>query len=376
MKLETLAVHAGVRIDSGTGAVAPPIHLSTTFERAPDGSYPRGHLYTRNSNPARDALEECLATLEGGSAAALFASGSAATAAVFQALRPGDHVIAPHDAYYGTARLLRETFAAWGLAATFVDMTDAPAVQAALRAETRLVWIETPSNPLLKITDVQGIADLAHAAGALCACDSTAATPVAQQPLALGADLVVHATTKYLGGHADLLGGAVVARTAGGLFDEIRRIQISGGAVPSPFDCWLLRRSLATLPYRVRAHSENAGQVARFLRSHSAVEVVHYPGLPDHPSHALAARQMTHFGGLLSFQLCGDAADALAAAAQVRVFTRATSFGSVESLIEHRASIEGPGTRVPPNLLRLSIGLEHPFDLIADLDQALKGTAR
>jgi cystathionine gamma-synthase len=371
MRIETLAVHAGRRVDPSTGAVGTPIHLSTTFERDPDGSYPRGHLYARNSNPTREALESCLAALEGGAAAAAFGSGSAATAAVFQALAPGDHVIAPHDAYHGTGRLLRETFARWGLAATFVDMTRISEVERALTPRTRLVWVETPSNPMWKVSDVRAIASLAHAAGARCACDNTVATPVGQSPFELGADLVVHATTKYLGGHGDLMGGAVVTRAEDEAWTQIRAVQAAAGGVPSPFDCWLVLRGIQTLPWRVRAHAENAMRLATFLASHRRVEVVHYPGLASHPGHALAARQMRSFSGMLSFQVRGGAADAMAVAAKVTIFTRATSFGGTDSLIEHRASIEGPGTRTPENLLRVSVGLEHADDLIADLDGAL-----
>ena len=372
MHIETLAVHAGRRVDPATGAVAMPIHTSTTFERDPDGSYPRGYLYARNANPTREALEACLAALERGAAAAAFASGSAATASIFQALAPGDHVVAPHDAYHGTGRLLRETFARWDLETTFVDMTDPAEVERALRPATRLVWVETPSNPMWKVSDIRVLAALAHAAGARCVCDNTVATPVGQSPFELGADLIVHATTKYLGGHGDLMGGAVVARAADDeLFQRIRTVQAAGGAIPSPFDCWLVLRGIQTLPWRVHAHADNAMKLATFLAGHHRVEAVHYPGLPSHRAHALAARQMRSFTGMLSFQIRGGAADALAVAAKVRVFTRATSFGGPDSLIEHRASVEGPDTRTPENLLRVSVGLEHADDLITDLEEAL-----
>src|SRR5262245_41917106 len=370
-RLETLAVHAGRSVDPATGAVTPAIHPSTTFERDPDGSYPRGHLYARNSNPTRGALEECLRQLDGGAAAAAFASGSAATAAIFLALAPGDHIIAPTDTYYGTQRLLREQFGPWGLEYTLVDMTDPAQAEAAVRPTTRVVWVETPSNPLWKITDVARLAAIAHRVGARCVCDNTTATPALQQPLALGADLALYATTKFLGGHSDVLGGALVTREADEFWARVSRIQVAGGAVPSPFDCWLVLRGLATLPYRVRAHSDNALKLARFLEPHAAVEAVHYPGLPSHPGHAVAGKQMTAYGGTLSVQIKGDAARAMAVAARLRVFTRATSFGGTESLVEHRASIEGSGSRTPDNLLRLSVGLEHPDDLIEDFAQAL-----
>jgi cystathionine gamma-synthase len=371
MKFETLAVHVGREVDPATGAVTPPIHLSTTFVREADGSYPRGYIYSRTSNPNRDGLETCLAVLEGGTVAAAFSSGSAATMGVFQSLQPGDHVILPTDVYHGTARLLRDAFAPWGLDTTFVDMTDPAQVSQAVRTTTKLIWVETPSNPLLKITDVSAISEIAHDAGALCACDNTWATPVLQRPFELGADLVLHATTKYLCGHSDVLGGAVIAKDETAFFQRIRRIQTSGGAVPSPFDCWLVLRGISTLPYRMRAHSETALTVAAFLSLHPNVEVVHYPGLTGHPGYEVAVRQMTLPGGMLSFQVKGGREKAFDVAARVKLFTRATSLGGAESLIEHRASIEGPETRTPQNLLRLSIGLEHADDLVGDLAQAL-----
>ena len=380
MRFETLAIHADHEVDPATGAVTPPLHLSTTFERQPDGSYPQGYIYIRTENPNRNALERLLATLEGGAEgvaeAAAFASGAAATAAVFQSLAPGDHVLAPSDVYHGTAKLLRTVFGPWGLSFDFVDMSDLAAVEAALRPNTRLVWIETPSNPLLKITDVEGVCALAHGVGAVVVADNTWATPVAQRPLALGADLVVHSTTKYLGGHSDTLGGAVIARAGDERFARIRAIQGSVGSVLAPFDCWLTIRGVRTLAYRMRGHTEHAQAVARFLAGHPAVAAVHYPGLPSHPGHDVAARQMALFGGMLSIQTHGGAEAALALAARARVFTRATSLGGVESLIEHRASIEGAESRTPQNLLRLSIGLEHPDDLIEDLDQALQAAPR
>ena len=369
--IETIAVHAGRRPDPATGAVMPPIHLSTTFERQADGSYTDGYVYSRSENPNRRALEETLAALEGGAAALAFGSGMAATTALLQALAPGDHVIMPDDVYFGTGRLVREVLGQWGLQFNVVDMTDLAAVRAAMQPNTRLVWVETPSNPLLKITDIAAVAELAHAAGALLAVDNTWPSPLGQRPFEHGADVVMHATTKYLGGHSDLLGGALILRERGPVYDRIRTVQTLGGAVPSPFDCWLLLRSIRTLPYRVRAHSANAQQVVEFLAGHPAVAVVHYPGLPTHPGHAIAARQMQLFGGMLSIQVHGGAAAAMAVAARVELFTRATSLGGIESLIEHRASVEGPHTTTPPDLLRISIGLEHPDDLIADLRAAL-----
>lgn len=379
MNIETIAVHAGKGIDPTTGAVMPPIHLSTTFERAADGSYPSGFSYIRADNPNRRALEEALVALEGGVAAATFGSGMAAIMAVFQALQSGDHVLIPDDIYFGTGKLVRELFGPWGLHHTAVDMTDLAAVQAAVRPTTKLIWIETPSNPLLKITDVTAVADLAHAAGAICACDSTWPTPMLQRTLALGADLAIHATTKYLGGHSDVLGGAVITSTEDAFWNRLLLVQRTGGAVPSPFDCWLTLRGIRTLPYRMRGHCENARKVAHFLAGHPAVAVVHYPGLASHPGHAIAAKQMSDFGGMLSFQVCPDKLhtgmeNALRVANGTKIFTQATSLGGVESLIEHRFSVEGPNTKTPDNLLRLSVGLEHPDDLIADLEQALAAT--
>ena len=375
MRIETLAVHAGHAVDPATGAVTPPIHLTTTFGREADGSLPHGFLYARSDNPTRRELEQGLAALEGGADAIAFASGMAATAAVFQTLAPGDHVVAPRDAYYGTARLLREVMAGWGLESTLVDMTDPVSLEAAVTPRTQVVWIETPSNPSLAVTDIRRAVAIAQTAGARCVCDNTWATPVLQRPLELGCDLVMHSTTKYLGGHSDLTGGALVAPAESEWTARLRTIQALGGAVPSAFDCWLLMRGIRTLPWRIRAHQENAAAVAGFLSAHPAVEAVHYPGLPTDPGHAIAAGQMSGFGGMVSMQVRGGAEAALGVVRRVQLFTRATSLGGPESLIEHRASVEGPESRTPPGLLRLSIGLEHPADLVEDLDQALRGAA-
>ncbi len=372
MRIETVAVRAGHDIDPTTGAVTPPIHLSTTFERDTDGGYRGGHQYTRTSNPNRELLEKALVALEGGTAALAYASGSAATLAVFQALEPGDHVLAPDDVYFGTLRQLREIFGAWGLETDVVDMTDLAAVERRIRPTTRIVWVETPSNPLVRVVDVARLADIAHAVGARCVVDNTWATPVLQLPLALGADISMHSTTKYLGGHSDLLGGALIAKRDDEFVERLRLIQRVGGAVPSPFDCWLLLRGIRTLPWRMRAHCDNAMRVAQFLHAHPAIERVNYPGLASHPAHELATRQMSAFGGMMSIELAGGQAAALALTGRLELFTRATSLGGTESLIEHRFSVEGPGTLAPPNLLRVSIGLEHPDDLIEDLDRALR----
>ncbi len=370
MRIETLAVHAGHAIDPATGAVSAPIHLSTTFERDIEGTYSRGFMYTRNNNPNRQALEQGISALEGGAGAAAFASGSGATMAIFQALAPGDHVLAHIDAYYGTSRLLREIFLRWGLEADFIDMSDLAKVKKALRPKTKLAWVETPSNPLLKVVDLAAISRTVHEAGAACVCDNTWA-PVLQRPFDLDADLILHSTTKYFGGHCDVAGGIVVTKIDNELFQRIRAIQYSGGAVPAPFDCWLILRGMRTLPWRMRAHCENAAKVAGFLAQHRQVERVHYPGLTSHPGHEIARKQMSLFGGMLSLEVKGGREPALSVAARTKIFTRATSLGGVESLIEHRASIEGSGTTSPEGLLRLSIGLENADDLIEDLDQAL-----
>ena len=369
--METLAVHAGHKVDSATGAVAEPIYLSTTFERDVEGTYSRGFMYSRNDNPNRKALEEGVNTLENGAAAAAFGSGMAAAMGLLGALAPSDHVLAHVDAYYGTSRLLRDLFVRWKLEADFIDMSDLPAVKKALRPNTRLVWMETPSNPLLKIVDLAAVAKIAHEAGAVCVCDNTWA-PIIQRPFEAGIDFILHSTTKYFGGHCDVLGGILIARRDDDFFQRVRDIQYSAGAVPSPFDCWLILRGMKTLPWRMRAHCENAAKVAEFLAQAPKVERVHYPGLVSHPGHDIAKKQMSMFGGMLSFETKGGKEAAMQVAAKTKIFTRATSLGGVESLIEHRASIEGAGTKSPEGLLRCSIGLEHPDDLIEDLEQALR----
>ncbi|HET7204691.1 MAG TPA: PLP-dependent transferase [Steroidobacteraceae bacterium] len=374
MKFETLAIHAGRHTDAATGALREPLHLSTTFERGADGEYPRGYSYTRAGNPNRTSLERAIAALERGHDAVAFGSGSAATLAVFHLAAPGGRIVCGADCYHGTARQLREIVPAWGVDVEFVDTTRLDAVTAALdRRKTSLLWFETPTNPMLQVSDIAALAQLAHDRGALVGCDNTFASPVLQRPLALGVDLVMHSTTKYIGGHSDVLGGIVVTRGPGRELDTLRHFQGNGGGVPSPFDCWLVLRSLATLPLRVRQQAANALAVAHFLHADRArVERVHYAGLPDHPGHEIALRQMEGgFGGVLSMEVPGGKERALDVAARVELFTRATSLGGVESLIEHRASIEGPQSLTPPGLLRLSIGLEHAGDLIADLDQAL-----
>jgi cystathionine gamma-synthase len=370
--IETLAVHAGNEPDTATGAVSQPIHLSTTFERETDGTFPHGYIYNRTDNPNRKSLETLLATLEGGAAALAFSSGSAAAGAVFRALRPGDHTIIPDDMYHGIRKLLNQVFVPWGLELSYVDLTDLESVKAALKPNTKLVWIETPSNPMLKITDIEGVTKLAKAVAAKVACDNTWTPPDMQPVFSLGVDVVMHATTKYLAGHSDVLGGASIVKEIDEFFERMQFVQRNEGAVPSPFDCWLTMRGIRTLPYRMRGHCENAATLVKFLNTHPKVEKVYYPGLESHPNHETAKKQMTSFGGMLSFQVRGGEAEAMKVAANLKLITRATSLGGVESLIEHRASIEGPDSKTPKNLLRFSVGLEHVDDLIADLEQALE----
>jgi cystathionine gamma-synthase len=369
----TLCVHAGHSPDPATGAVAEPIHLTTTFERDADGAYPRGYRYSREGTPNRTALESCMAALEGGAAAVAFSSGLAASMALIELLDAGDRLIAPRDAYYGTLRQFTEHARRRAALVQCADFRDPHAVEAATGERARLLWIETPTNPLLNVTDLARVTAIGQRAGALIACDNTFATPVCQRPFDFGVDLVVHSGTKYLGGHSDVLSGVVIVRQEGAVLDRLRDWQRLAGTALAPFDCWLLRRSLATLALRVRAQCAGALALAEFLARHRAIEQVFYPGLPGHPQHALAARQMPGgFGAVLSVCVAGGREAAMRAAARTHLFTRATSLGGVESLIEHRASIEGPGSRTPQNLLRLSVGIEEPADLIDDLAQALE----
>jgi cystathionine gamma-synthase len=372
MKIETLAVHAGQNPERGTRDVTSAIHLSTTFQKADDGSLPGGYLYSRPNNPNREALEKVLAALEGGSAALAFSSGNASTFALLQSLSPGDHVIVGEDVFYGTLVLLKTIMANWGVTLTQVRMQDIAAIQRAITPKTKLVWVETPSNPMLAVTDIRAVVSVAKQAGALVVCDNTVGTPMLQRPLELGADVAMHSVTKFLSGHSDVLSGALIFREKGRLFERVAHIQQQGGSVPSPFECWLTLRGLQSFPYRMRGICASAQRVAEFLSSHPKLEAVHYPGLPNHPGHDVAAAQMAGgFGGLMSMQVRGGQAEAFKVLAAVKIFTHATSLGGTHSLIEHRASVEGPDTRSPNNLLRLSIGLEHPDDLIEDLGQAL-----
>ena len=369
--LQTLSIHAGRAVDPSTGAVTPPLHTSTTFERDPDGEFSRKYAYIRAATPNRDSLETAITALEGGDATITFSSGMAASMGVFQALAPGDHVLLHRDVYYGVRELMEGFFAKWGLEHTLVDMRDVDQVRNACRARTKLFWVETPTNPLIEVVDIRAVAEAARAVGALLVCENTFATPVLQRPFELGADIVVHALTKYLSGHSDAMGGSVTLKNKPELVAQIRDFQHTGGAILSPFDCWLILRGLQTLVPRLRLHCENARRVAEFLSRHKKVERVRYPGLAGDPGHEIAKNQMKDFGGMLSFEVKGGRAEAFAVAAALKVILRATSLGGTHSLIEHRASIEGRTTRAPESLLRMSVGLEDAEDLIQDLDQAL-----
>lgn len=375
---ETIAAQALGWIDEATRAITPPIHVSTTYLRDADNQYRSGRVYARADNPAFDQAEAVICALEHGHAAMLFASGMAAATAVFQALAPGDHVLAPKVMYWSLRNWLATFATDWGLRVELIDMTDPAAVRAAIRpGQTKLVWVETPANPLWSVTDIEATAAIAHAAGALLAVDSTVATPVHTQPLRLGADIAMHAATKYLNGHSDLLAGALVAREDGALWQRIRKVRAQGGATLGSFEAWLLLRGMRTLHLRVGAASRSAQRIAEHFARDPLVAEVLYPGLPGAPGHAVAARQMQGgFGGMLSIRVRGGEAAAIAVAAKTELWKRATSLGAVESLIEHRASIEGAGTPAPADLLRLSVGIEDAGDLIRDLEQALRAAPR
>lgn len=371
MHIDTRLVHSGGGPDAETGAIAPPIHLSTTFERTSEGEASHGYSYVRDGNPTQARLEEALADIDSGASALFFASGMAAGAALIQSLPRGSHVLLPDDAYYGYRVLAEDFFTQWGLSWDAVAMEDVDAVRNAMRRETRVVWAESPSNPLMKVVDLAALAELAHSRGAIFLADGTFATPALQRPIELGADVVLHSTTKYMGGHSDVQGGSLAFRRNDELFEKVRHVRTVVGGVASPFNAWLVLRGLRTLSARMRIQSENAMAVARFLAEHPRVEAVFYPGLESHARHDIARKQMPAFGGMLSFLVRGGRAEALAVTAKVRLFVRATSLGGVESLIEHRNSSEGEGSRTAQNLLRVSVGLEHPQDLIDDLRNAL-----
>ena len=369
----TLAAQGLGWIDEATKALIPPVYFTSTYIRDPDNQYPAGYSYARPHNPTTEHSEAVLATLEGGAACLAFASGMAAATAVFLALKPGDHVVAPSVMYWGLRKWLQTYAAEWGLAVQFVDGADSHAIAAAVEpGRTKLVWIETPANPTWPITDIAAAAAIAHRAGARLAIDSTVATPVLTRPIEFGADIVMHSATKYLNGHSDVIAGALVAARVDDFWERIVAIRASNGAVLGPLEAWLLLRGMRTLYLRVERACRSAEAVAAHFADHPRVSGVLYPGLPRHPGHAIAARQMSGgFGGMLSIRVAGGEGAAIAAAARVKLWKRATSLGGVESLIEHRASIEGPGTPAPPDLLRLSVGIEDPADLIDDLDQAL-----
>ena len=370
---DTLIAQALGWVDESTRAITLPLHVSSTYLRDPDNQYRSGRVYARADNPAFDQAEALLARLERGQQALLFASGMAAATAVFQALAPGDHVLAPKVMYWSLRNWLMTFATGWGLDVELIDMHEPAAVQAALRpGKTRLVWIETPANPLWTVTDIVATAQAAHAAGAVLAVDSTVATPLLTQPLALGADIVMHAATKYLNGHSDLIAGALVARADSELWQRIRKVRAQVGGTLGSFEAWLLLRGMRTLHLRVRAACESAQRIAEHFDGHPHVREVLYPGLPGFAGHDVAKRQMVGgFGGMMSIRVRAGEAAAVSVAAHTQLWKRATSLGGTESLIEHRASVEGVGTPAPADLLRLSVGIEHVDDLIADLEQAL-----
>ncbi|MER5351071.1 cystathionine gamma-synthase [Kitasatospora sp. NPDC002551] len=373
---ETLAIHAGQEADPQTGAVVTPIYQVSTYKQDGVGGLRGGYEYSRSANPTRTALEECLAALEGGARGLAFASGLAAEDTLLRTiLKPGDHIVIPNDAYGGTFRLFAKVLTRWGVEFSVANTQDLATVREALRPNTRAVWVETPSNPLLGITDLAALAEIAHGAGALLVVDNTFASPYLQQPIALGADVVVHSTTKYMGGHSDVVGGALVIAEAG-LGEEVAYHQNAMGAVSGPFDAWLVLRGIKTLGVRMDRHSSNAEKVAELLASHPKVSQVLYPGLPGHPGHDIAAKQMKAFGGMVSFRVNGGEEAAVEVCNRAELFTLGESLGGVESLIEHpgrmtHASVAGSALEVPADLVRVSVGIESIDDLLADLKQAL-----
>ncbi|MFJ8044414.1 cystathionine gamma-synthase [Kitasatospora sp. NPDC096147] len=373
---ETLAIHAGQEADPQTGAVVTPIYQVSTYKQDGVGGLRGGYEYSRSANPTRTALEECLAAIEGGARGLAFASGLAAEDTLLRTvLKPGDHIVIPNDAYGGTFRLFAKVLTRWGVEFSVADTQSLDAVREAIRPGTRAVWVETPSNPLLGISDIAGLADVAHAAGALLVVDNTFASSYLQQPIAFGADVVVHSTTKYMGGHSDVVGGALVAADAG-LGEELAYHQNAMGAVSGPFDAWLVLRGIKTLGVRMDRHSSNAEKVAELLLSHPKVSQVYYPGLPEHQGHDIAAKQMKAFGGMVSFRVAGGQQAAVEVCNRAELFTLGESLGGVESLIEHpglmtHASVAGSALEVPADLVRVSVGIEAIDDLLADLTRAL-----
>ena len=373
MRFETRAIHVGQDPDAEFGAVSVPIYQTSTYAQPAVGK-PKAYDYARGGNPTREALQEVLASLEGGTRALSFSSGLGATTTLLLTLRPGDHVVLGDDVYGGTYRLLARVMNGWGVEFDTVDLADEVSLRAAIRDRTRIVWLETPTNPLMKIVDIERVAAISREAGAVCVVDNTFATPYLQRPLGLGADVVVHSVTKYLGGHSDLIGGAIVT-SDDELIERLTFLQNAAGAVPGPMDCFLALRGVKTLAIRMEAHCTGAERIAEFLAGHPKVARVYYPGLPDHPGHDVAARQMRRFGGMLSFET-RSRDDAIAVAERTRIFFLAESLGGVESLIEvpgpmTHASVAGSPLEVPESLVRVSVGIEHPDDLVADLEQAL-----
>ncbi|MFD2530862.1 trans-sulfuration enzyme family protein [Gracilimonas halophila] len=370
--IETIAIHGSMKTSSmENDTIVPGIEVSTIYEHRNGGHKEGDDKYIRLSNPNRDQLENVIKELEGGDSCAVFSSGMAAISSVFQTLESGAHVLVADDVYFGTRKLMWEFGDKWNLEVDFIDMTDLDKVDSSMKENTKLVWLETPSNPRLLITDVKAVSKLAKGKGALVAVDNTWPTPYNMRPLEMGADVSVHSTTKYLGGHSDILGGAVITKEDGELFEKIRLIQRVQGAVPSPRDCWLLSRSIRSFPYRMRAHNENARKVANFLSKHPKVQVIYYPGLDSHPGHEIAKEQMDDFGGMISFLIEGGSKEAIEIVSRSKMIKAATSLGGIESIWEHRKSSEGDESPTPDNLIRLSVGLEHPDDIIEDLEQAL-----
>jgi cystathionine gamma-synthase len=371
MRFETKAIHAGLNIGNPSKSIIPPISPGTIFEIDAAGRNEEDLHYSRLGNPNRMQFEHLIAVLEGGEAAAAFSSGIAAATALLMALEPGDHIIIPEDVYAGNRKMVTAIMNRWGIKSDFINMTDPETIAAHIRPETRLIWIETPSNPLMRITDMAAVARLAGKRGILTVADNTWPTPVNQLPLEFGMDLVLHSTSKYFGGHSDIIGGAIVAKRENEFFGRIRLIQQMGGAVPSPQDCWMLSRSTRTLAYRIKGHNEHGEKIARWLTGHKKVADVYYPGLESHPGHNVARQQMKGFGGMVSYLVNGDRQEAIEIVSRSKLIKRATSLGGVESTWEHRQSSEGNGSITPVNLIRLSVGLEHPDDIIEDLDQAM-----
>ncbi|MEP1307065.1 MAG: PLP-dependent aspartate aminotransferase family protein [Balneola sp.] len=369
--IETIAIHGSLGHSSGSKSVVPPIEVSTNFEHSEAGHQDGDYLYTRHSNPNRLQLEKVLAELERGEACAAFSSGMAAIGSVFQALEEGSHIIVPKDVYHGTRKTLNTFGKRWNLEFTYTDMRNLEEVQKNIRPNTKLIYVETPSNPLMHITDLEKVCTLAKSINAKVCVDNTWPSPLNLNPIEFSADLVMHSTTKYLAGHSDILGGAIISAKQDEMFERIRTIQQGQGAVPSPRDCWLLCRSIRSFPYRMRAHNENAGKIAEFLSNHPKIKETYYPGLESHQGHEIARSQMTGFGGMISFIFDGNEQESLQVVASSKLIARATSLGGIESTWEHRKSSEGEHSHSPENLIRLSVGLEHPDDLIEDLKSAL-----